>query len=114
MLSLYHDRYCGFTVKHFHEKLEKDYDFRFGYTWTKIMLQGAGLVKKARWRGAHRKKRPRRPIAGMLLHQDGSSHRWIPGLDQSLDLIVTMDDVDSENVSEVTAIDAQGLRRRMT
>ena len=60
------------------------------------MLQGAGLVKKARRRGAHRKKRPRRPMAGMLLHQDGSSHRWIPGLDQSLDLIVTMDDAGSE------------------
>lgn len=52
--SLYRDRYCGFTVKHFHEKLEKDHDFRFGYTWTKTTLQGAGLVKKAPRRGAHR------------------------------------------------------------
>ncbi|MCH7542713.1 MAG: ISNCY family transposase [Proteobacteria bacterium] len=96
VLTLYRDRYCGFTVKHFHEKLEKHHDFRFGYTWTKTTLQGAGLVKKAPRRGAHRKKRPRRPMPGMLVHQDGSSHRWIPGLDQSLDLIVTMDDAGSE------------------
>ncbi len=72
MLSLYRDHYCGFTVKHFHEKLEKDHDFRFGYTWTKTTLQGAGSIKKTPRRGAHRKKRPRRPMPGMLVHQDGS------------------------------------------
>jgi transposase len=96
VLTLYRGRYAGFTVKHFHEKLVKDHGFRFGYTWTKTTLQGTGLVKKARRRSAHRKKRARRPMAGMLLHQDGSSHRWIPGLDRSLDLIVTMDDAGSE------------------
>jgi hypothetical protein len=52
----------------------------------------AGLIKKAPRRSAHRKKRPRRPLAGMLLHQDGSPHRWLPALDQELDPIVTLDD----------------------
>ncbi len=94
VLSLYHERYRGFTVKHFHEKLVSHHDFHRGYTWTKTTLQRAGLVRKAKRRGAHRRKRERRPLAGMLLHQDGSSHQWVAG--QQWDLIVTMDDATSE------------------
>jgi transposase len=94
VLALYRERYRGFTVKHFHEKLVSHHDFRWGYTWTKNTLQAAALVKKAKRRGAHRKKRPRRPLPGMMLHQDGSSHEWVPG--QWWDLIATMDDATSE------------------
>ncbi len=96
VLELYRTRYSGFTVKHFHEHLVCDHGFGLGYTWTKTTLQGAGLVARARRRGAHRKKRPRRPLRGMMLHQDGSSHEWIEGLGRSLDLIVTLDDATSE------------------
>jgi transposase len=96
VLELYHERYRGFTAKHFHDKLRQHHGFRLSYTWTKLRLQQAGLVAKASRRGAHRKKRPRRPLAGMLLHQDGSPHRWLPALDQELDLIVTLDDATSE------------------
>ena len=92
---LYRERYHGFTVKHFHEHLAEDHGFRRGYTWTRVFLQRGGLVVKAKRRGAHRRKRERRPLAGMLLHQDGSRHAWIEGLG-SLDLIVTMDDATSE------------------
>jgi transposase len=95
VLSLYRERYGGFTAQHFHDKLCQHHGFRLGYTWTKLRLQAAGLIKKAPRRGAHRKKRPRRPLAGMLLHQDGSPHRWLPALDQALDLIVTLDDATS-------------------
>jgi transposase len=95
VLELYRSRYTGFTVKHFHDKLRQDHGFRLSYSWTKLRLQDAGLVAKAPRRSAHRKKRPRRSLAGMMLHQDGSSHRWLPGLDGELDLIVTMDDATS-------------------
>ncbi len=94
VLTLYRERYRDFTVKHFHEKLVSHHDFRWGYTWTRNTLQAAGLVRKAKRRGAHRRKRPRRPMAGMMLHQDGSSHEWVAG--QQWDLIVTMDDATSE------------------
>jgi len=94
VLTLYCARYRGFTVKHFHEKLVSHHDFHHGYTWTKTTLQRAGLVRVAKRRGAHRRKRPRRPMAGMMLHQDGSSHEWVAG--QQWDLIVTMDDATSE------------------
>lgn len=92
---LYRERYHGFNVRHFHEKLKKHHSLSWGYTWTKTVLQTAGLVAKAPRRSAHRKKRPRRPLIGMMLHQDGSRHRWIPALDQESDLIVTLDDATS-------------------
>ena len=96
VLTLYRERYRGFTAKHFHDKLRQHHGFVLGYTWTRLRLQAAGLVAKAPRRGAHRKKRPRRPLRGMLLHQDGSTHRWLPALEQQLDLIVTLDDATSE------------------
>ena len=95
VLTLYRERYGGFTAKHFHDKLCQQHGFTLGYTWTKLRLQAAGLVAKAERRGAHRKKRPRRPLVGMLLHQDGSRHCWLPALAQQVDLIVTLDDATS-------------------
>jgi transposase len=89
--ALYRTRYSGFTAKHFHEHLVRDHNFNWGYTWTKAFLQSKGLLERAKRRGAHRRKRPRRPLPGMMLHQDGSRHEWIAGLD-AMDLIVTMDD----------------------
>ena len=77
MLGLYRAHYEGFTVKHFHERLEKRHDYKLGYTVTKLRLHAAGLVKRAMKRSAHRKKRPRRPMVGMMLHQDASPHVWI-------------------------------------
>lgn len=96
MVGLYRDRYGGFTVKHFHEQLEKRHGYKLGYTLTRLQLQRAGLVRRAPGRSAHRKKRPRRPLPGMLLHQDGSRHAWLPGDGRALDLIATMDDATSE------------------
>src|SRR3974390_386606 len=89
--ALYRERYHGFTVKHFHEHLVKDHGFGWGYTWTKLHLQWKGLVAKAPRKGAHRRKRERRPLPGMMLHQDGSRHVWLEG-QAALDLIVTLDD----------------------
>jgi transposase len=112
---LYRERYEGFTAKHFHEHLVREHGFSWGYSWTKVFLQRRGLIEAAPRRGAHRRKRPRRPMVGMMLHQDGSSHRWIPGLDRELDLIVTMDDATNEIYSmflveeEGTASSMRGL-----
>jgi transposase len=88
---LYRERYQGFTVKHFHEHLVKDHGFGWGYTWTKLHLQWKGVVGKAPRKGAHRRKRERRPVPGMMVHQDGSRHAWLEG-EAPLDLIVTLDD----------------------
>src|SRR5579862_383874 len=79
MLELYQGSYADFTVKHFHEQLLKRHGYKLGYTVTKVHLQRAGLVRPAAKRSAHRKKRPRRPMIGMMLHQDASTHAWFPG-----------------------------------
>jgi transposase len=96
--ALYRERYHGFTAKHFHEALVARHNFAWGYTWTRTFLQSKGLLEKAARRGAHRRKRPRRPMPGMMLHQDGSRHVWLRGL-PALDLIVTMDDATSAILS---------------
>jgi hypothetical protein len=90
VIELYATRYFDFNVKHFHEKLVSEHGYRLSYGWTKRVLQDAGLLKRAEKRGAHRRKRLRKPLPGMLLHQDGSRHHRVP--DVAWDLIVTMDD----------------------
>ena len=92
---LYRTRYRGFTAQHFHEHLVRDHLHAWSYTWTKLFLQSKGLLDKAPRRGVHRRKRPRRPLPGMMLHQDGSRHAWLAG-QPAMDLIVTMDDATSE------------------
>src|SRR5882672_6926008 len=96
VLRLYREKYFDLNFKHFVEKLHRQEQIQLSYTWVKTALQNAGLVKREAKRGPHRRKRPRRPIPGMMLHVDGSRHRWIPGLDQYQDLIVIFDDATSE------------------
>ncbi len=95
VLCLYREKYFDFSVRHFHEKLREEHGITYSYTCIKRMLQGAGLVSRARKRGTHRRKRERRPMVGMLLHIDASSHRWLGG-EQWHDLLVVLDDASSE------------------
>jgi transposase len=95
VLGLYRDTYYDLNVRHFHEKLRDEHHIRLSYSWVKQALQGAGLVAQRRKRGPHRRRRPRRPLPGMLLHIDGSKHRWFQD-DRYYDLIVILDDATSE------------------
>src|SRR5947207_3450980 len=94
MLDQYPNQYWGWNVKHFHERLQRHHGFNWGYTWVKTQLHAAGLVERAKRRGAHRRKRPRKPCVGMMLHQDGSRFAWLAD-ELQLDLIVTLDDATS-------------------
>jgi transposase len=95
VLQLYRDKYFDFNVQHFHEKLRDVHGIKFSYTWVKTVLQEAGFVKKRKKPGSHRKRRPRRPLPGMMLHIDGSKHRWF-GDGRQYELIVVLDDANSE------------------
>jgi hypothetical protein len=109
----YKSRHRGWNVQHFYRWYQRDGGKR-GYTWVKNTLQSKGLVPKATKKGAHRKRRERAPLAGMMLHQDGSNHEWVPG--KKWDLIVTMDDATNEHYSmffvpeEGTASSFQGVK----
>jgi len=94
MLGLYVEQYSDFTVKHFHEQMVKRHGYKLGYTVTRLSLQAAGLVHPAPRRSVHRKKRARRPLPGMMLHQDASRFPWLGGELQH-DLVVTLDDATS-------------------
>lgn len=109
----YRSRHSGWNVKHFHSWYRREGGTR-SYTWVKKCLQEAELVPKAAKQGTHRKRRERRPLPGMMIHQDGSTHEWVPGV--WWDLIVTMDDATSEQYSmffveeEGTASSFRGVR----
>ena len=95
VLRLYREEYFDLNIRHFHEKLEDKHKIHLSYTWVQKALQGAGLVAKRHKRGPHRRRRPRRPLPGMLLHIDGSKHQWFND-DRWHDLIVILDDATSE------------------
>ena len=113
LVDRYRRRHDGWSVKHYYAWYRRDGGTR-SYNWVKNTLQAAGAVKKAVKRGAHRKRREPAPWPGMLLHQDGSPHQWVPG--QQWDLIVTMDDATNEHYSmffcdeEGTQSSFQGVR----
>src|ERR1700744_5966210 len=95
VLRLYREVYFDLNIRHFHEKLGGEHSIELSYTWVQKALQGAGLVAKRHKRGPHRRRRPRRPLPGMLLHIDGSKHQWLND-DRWHDLIVILDDATSE------------------
>jgi hypothetical protein len=111
VLELYREKYFDFNVRHFHEKLREEHDIQLSYTWVKLALQGAGLVKKQRRRGTHRRRRERRALPGRLLHIDASKHAWL-GAGRYHDLITIMDDATSE-VYYAQLVDEEGTRTLM-
>ena len=96
LTTQYQTRHSGWNVKHFHGWYKREGGTR-SYTWVKRRLQEAKLAPKAERHGVHRKRRERSPLPGLMIHQDGSTHAWVP--DQQWDLIVTMDDATSEHYS---------------
>jgi len=112
VLRLYQEQYFDFNVRHFHEKLQSEHQIELSYTWVKDALQGAGLVKPRRKRGKYRKRRPRRPLPGMMLHIDASQHRWFCD-DRWYDLLVIMDDATSE-IYYAQLVEEESTRTVMT
>lgn len=105
LLVLFESHYRDWNVSHFHDKYRQAHQGSRSYSWVKKQLQKSGLVKQAKKRGAHRRKRPRKPMVGMMLHQDGSTHQWIPG--EYWDLIVTLDDANS-HIYSAFFVDEEG------
>jgi transposase len=112
--ALYKETYSSWNIKHFYERYQNHHQGQRSYTWVKTRLQAAGLAEQGRRQGRHRSERPRKPLEGMMIHQDGSTHQWIPGT--VWDLIVTMDDATSTVYSgffveqEGTLSSLQGVR----
>ena len=95
--ALYTGRYKGFSISHFHDYLELEHGLHRSYSWVRRALLSTRAVAVTKKGGKHRKRRKRKPMAGMMLHQDGSTHQWVEGV--YWDLVVTMDDATSETTS---------------
>lgn len=99
LADMYKHSFSSYNVRHFHqiyaERGGVDGHVR-SYSWVKSVLQGQQLVKVAKARGKHRIKRERKPLPGMMIHQDASTHRWVPN--EVWDLVVTLDDATSEHL----------------
>jgi len=111
VLQLYREKYFDFNVRHFHEKLVEEHGIQLSYSWVKLALQTAGLVDQQKRRGTHRRRRPRRPLPGMLLHIDASKHAWFQD-DRYYDLITILDDASSE-IYYAQLVEEEGTRTLM-
>lgn len=107
VVDLYRGRYEGWNVKHFHAWYRREHEGRRSYTWVKNTLQTNKVVSKAPKRGAHRKRRERSPFPGMMIHQDGSTHEWLPG--QKCDLVATLDDATNEHY-DLSFVEEEGTQ----
>jgi transposase len=111
--------YPDFSIRHFYERVTEKHGLELSYTFTRLVLQAAGLVEKTPARGKYRRRRERRPMTGMLLHLDASTHRWIEGLAMA-DLVVVLDDADGRILyarfvpEEGTASTLQALEHVLT
>src|SRR5262252_1780574 len=77
ILRLYRERYAGWNVRHFHRFARREHGVTLSYSFVRLALQEAGLVRKGRPRGRHRRRREPRPCFGELVHLDGSPHAWL-------------------------------------
>jgi transposase len=111
VLQLYREKYFDFNVQHFHEKLREEHNIQLSYTWVKTALQTAGLVKRRKKPGSHRKRRPRRALPGMMLHIDGSDHAWFQD-ERRHELIIILDDATSE-IYYAQLVEAESTRTVM-
>ena len=95
ILKLYRDKYFDFNISHFYDKLKKNHNISVSYNWVRLALEGAGLIEKRTRRDRHRKRRPRKPLVGMMLHIDGSPHDWF-GNNTEYSLITISDDANNK------------------
>jgi transposase len=108
VLSLYRERYFDFNVTHFHEKLGKEHGINLSYNWVRLALEEAGLIKRRKKRDPHRKRRPRKPLVGMMLHMDGSPHDWF-GNGTEYDIVAISDDANNEVYDMALVPEEDGL-----
>lgn len=118
VLDLYRTRYEGFNVQHFWEQLP-DHGITVSYSWTKALLHEAGCVRRHPKHGTYRRRRERKPMIGMMVHLDGSKHRWFESPDGTMqDMLVLLDDasgeiLDAEFVPEESTVTSLALIKRV-
>src|SRR5436853_7931546 len=70
IVRLYRERFAGWNMRHFYRFARRDHAVTLSCSFVKLALQEAGLVRKSRARGRHRRRREPRPCVGELRHLD--------------------------------------------
>jgi transposase len=113
VVRLYRERYAGFNVRHFHEIVRREHGVTISYSFVKQALQGAGLVKRSRARGRHRRRREPRACFGELLHLDGSTHVWLTLVPDERSTLVAIPDDATNHVLHAALYPSESTRAVM-
>jgi transposase len=92
ILRLYREQYFDYNVLHFHETIQREHGVTLSYSFVKKALQEAGLVKKRKPRGKHRRRREPRACFGELVHIDGSFHPWLALVPDEKQTLIALED----------------------
>lgn len=114
VLRLYRERYAGFNVRHFHQIARREHEVTVSYSFVKHTLQAAGLVKKSRARGRHRRRREPRACLGEMLHLDGSVHAWFALAPDARPCLILVSDDATKRVLAATFFSSESTRTVMT
>lgn len=125
VLRLYRERYSGFNARHFQEVLAEECQIAVSYSWVKSLLDVTGLRSRQPRKRPYRRRRERKPMRGMMLHLDASTHRWFESAEEvNQDLLALLDDatgeiigarfVPQESTASVIAILREAIERHGT
>jgi hypothetical protein len=114
LLRLYRERYTGFNVRHFHQIARGEHGVTVSYSFLKHTLQAAGLVKKHRARGRHRRRREPRACFGELLHLDGSTHPWLTLVPDDRSTLIAIPDDATNHVLHAALYPSESTHAVMT
>ena len=90
-------RYVGFNDQHFTEKLVEQEGLTVSRASVQRILRAAGVGAARRRRAPkHRRRRDRKPQAGLMILWDGSRHDWLEGRGPLLCLMGAIDDATGE------------------
>lgn len=114
VVRLYREQYAGFNMRHFHEIVRREHGVTLSYSYVKQALQTAGLVKKRRPRGRHRRRREPRACFGELVHLDGSLHPWLALVPEHRSCLIAVPDDATNRVLHAALYPSESTHAVMT
>jgi transposase len=97
VVKLMREKYAGFNDQHFTEKLVEVEKLKVSRAAVRRILRAAGIgAARKRRPPKHRRRRDRKPQAGLMILWDGSRHDWLESRGPMLCLMGAIDDATSE------------------
>lgn len=93
---------------------KRRHEVTVSYSFVKHTLQAAGLVKKHRARGRHRRRREPRACLGEMLHLDGSVHAWFALAPDARPCLILVSDDATKRVLAAAFFPSESTRAVMT